>query len=492
MPSTYSNIKIFRGSLEQIEEKADLGVIENMAIYLATDTNQIFVGGLEPNRLYEYSGDKNNIISEINRIEAKINTFSVLPSSLTSSVINLGDREISLNKRVTKNENDIANLGTNIDDVITQKVDSLTSSVLNSSLLELNSKLDLTDSLLRNNYYTKPEVISSINERINGQSATLATKNYVNDQITNFNDFKSIRTINTLSAESLASTVIAEDNGVFRVIIGGDDGMYEMVIKNTNNIIRISHDGVLYNLTGDGSTENPYIWAEVLGAKIKAELVDFNDLDGSIRLKTSSNRVINANDIPNTVERKWNSLFPNNNGAVNVDGRNPLVEFDIGDNSIGIGKDSTAEALRSVSIGYNANIEPSAVDAIQLGTGSNNNRNTFQLWENTVFERFPVDVQNNEWETKLRPEVVTETFATITVSIPVVAWIENTAVINVTNLKTSSLVWVSPNEETYTKFVDYEVRAIAQGNGTITFKCLDTPDAVVKVNLIVKAMEYDN
>jgi hypothetical protein len=490
MPATYANLKIFRGTFAQVSALTD---IENMTFYLATDTNQLFVGNNE-GQLEEFSGDAQTTREEVQELITRIADVELPAASLGASIINLGDREVALNSRVTTTENRITTLESTLTTAINDRFNELAA---DGELFEdYSTDQDVADAVNElkafvntelANYYTSNQVETAINLRISGQNAILATKEYVNNAVSDselYNSVKLLNEGNVVDSDGLAAFMLASstDNGLYaaKVSIGNINNYhYELVTKNNADITRVLPDGVIQKLTA------PSTWVEVIGSSItKVNNISKNAL-GEI--------TINADNIEDTASRKWHSLIPNVNGVVNIGGRDQNPSKSVGNNSIAIGLDSSAGSLSSVSVGYKANVTANANNAIQLGEGSNESPNTFQLWENKIFERFPVNVQNNEWETKLRPEVVTETFATITVSIPVVAWtVENTVVINVNNLKASSLVWVSPNEETYTTFVDYEVRAIAQGNGTITFKCLDTPDAVVKVNLIVKAMEYDN
>lgn len=72
----------------------------------------------------------------------------------------------------------------------------------------------------------------------------------------------------------------------------------------------------------------------------------------------------------------------------------------------------------------------------------------------------------------------------VTITIAAEEWIDNQVTKTVNGVTSTSLVWVSPAETSYTDYVEAEIRAIAQSANSITFQCENVPDVSININIV--------
>ena len=74
---------------------------------------------------------------------------------------------------------------------------------------------------------------------------------------------------------------------------------------------------------------------------------------------------------------------------------------------------------------------------------------------------------------------------TATVNLPVSGWIENNQTVSVGGVTASNTVIVTASPASYVHYNECAVRCIAQGDGTLTFACTDTPTAELTANVLI-------
>ena len=73
----------------------------------------------------------------------------------------------------------------------------------------------------------------------------------------------------------------------------------------------------------------------------------------------------------------------------------------------------------------------------------------------------------------------------VTVTISVADWVAKTATKTVTGVTSSNNIIVAPDPDDFIAYNNSEIRATAQGDGTVTFACEVTPSASVSVNILL-------
>lgn len=72
----------------------------------------------------------------------------------------------------------------------------------------------------------------------------------------------------------------------------------------------------------------------------------------------------------------------------------------------------------------------------------------------------------------------------VSVTIEVSDWVTNTATIAVTGVTPTSNIIITPDPDDFIAYSNAQIRATAQGNGTVTFKCETTPSEAITVNVL--------
>ena len=187
--------------------------------------------------------------------------------------------------------------------------------------------------------------------------------------------------------------------------------------------------------------------------------------------------------------------------------------------AIGYGATAT-DGISAVAIGFQANcarfgvaIGPDAKttqsSAIQLGTGTNSNANTFKVGNaNGNFEIMSADgtiptdrftttpvadgtyvptltissgTATRTWGAAASAPVVPATMPTLAVA----DWSSNTQTVNVTGVTASNIVFVSPAPASAADYAAAGIVCTAQGSGTLTFTCTTVPSNVITVNVVI-------
>lgn len=73
----------------------------------------------------------------------------------------------------------------------------------------------------------------------------------------------------------------------------------------------------------------------------------------------------------------------------------------------------------------------------------------------------------------------------VTVSLTVAGWTNNEQTVSVAGVTASNKVFVSPTPTSYLNYANAQIRATAQGAGTLTFTCETVPENAVGVNVVI-------
>lgn len=74
---------------------------------------------------------------------------------------------------------------------------------------------------------------------------------------------------------------------------------------------------------------------------------------------------------------------------------------------------------------------------------------------------------------------------TATVNLPVSGWVKNNQTVSVGGVTASNTVIVTASPASYEHYNECAVRCSAQGDGTLTFACTDTPTAELTANVLI-------
>lgn len=149
------------------------------------------------------------------------------------------------------------------------------------------------------------------------------------------------------------------------------------------------------------------------------------------------------------------------------------------DGAIAIGSTSVAGASSGqssnwdeIAIGNGA--VASAKSAIQLGYGTNNDADTFQVWNHRLLNRSDGTIPTAR---------LTKVNTTITLT--AAGWSSNTQTVNVTGMTADGVVLVSPDPTDQADYTSAGIICSAQAAGTLTFTCSTTPSADLSVNVVM-------
>lgn len=111
---------------------------------------------------------------------------------------------------------------------------------------------------------------------------------------------------------------------------------------------------------------------------------------------------------------------------------------------------------------------------------------TNTLWQVTGITEtsiaFPVTSVN--WQT-WAVSLTIPTISTITVTLTSAWWSSNSQTVSATGVTASNTVIVSPSPDDIADYADCGVYCSAQGSGTLTFSCSDTPSSNIDVNVVI-------
>jgi hypothetical protein len=464
MLSVKKELKIFRGTYEEIVAQTT----EDMTIYLSWDTQEIFVGNKYGVKTPYTGGDRlterevRDLVDSL--VESDLDTLQAQMVVVSNTANTAKTTSDTVNSRLDDLEEGLA-------DDITEKVTEMVES--GDILEDFYTKLQV-DTLVTNaltTYYTQSQVDALFPET----TGTFSTDyDALKDQV----DAIEASSDDHASVKILSGSAINE--GELLTYIGDSavvPGLYSFKTSSGSEILnKISNTSAIrYSTDGFTRTLVSGVWTIVTDPEGSQIVYSVNDVlpdgDGDV--------VIDADDIGNTATRKWNSVLPQANNVVNPEGRN--TGYTLGSSSVAFGHNSAAQGTSSVAIG------PSAINtgnnSIQLGDSSSSSINaeadSLKVWNHKLLDKTTG---------KIPAARITETFHTESVEIEISDWnsslLTTESSISVTGVTSSSLIWVSPAEDSLDDYVNYGLRAVAQGAGFITFKCDQVPDAAIAVNLI--------
>lgn len=77
------------------------------------------------------------------------------------------------------------------------------------------------------------------------------------------------------------------------------------------------------------------------------------------------------------------------------------------------------------------------------------------------------------------------TVSTVTATLPVAGWSNNTQTITVAGVTATNTVLVTYAPTSKTNYINAGIYCTAQGDGTLTFVCVNTPTVEISVNVII-------
>lgn len=88
-------------------------------------------------------------------------------------------------------------------------------------------------------------------------------------------------------------------------------------------------------------------------------------------------------------------------------------------------------------------------------------------------------------ELKLSVEGKQAALVTATASLTVEGWSGNSQTVSVAGVTATDIVWVAPTPASHDAYGSAGIRATAQGEGTLTFTCTETPVVALTVNVVI-------
>jgi hypothetical protein len=359
MLSVKKELKIYRGTYAEIVALTT----EDMAMYFAWDTQEIFVGN-------KY-GVKTPYIGGNRLSEREIK--EIVNSLVTDEVTLLRSQVLSTNVKALANETALEALtlrveaveGSNNEDIVNAVVALLTGDEGVLADYYTSEETNGAISAALGNFYTKaqvdvkfPDVEDFANEYIDLRDAVESLQNADSQ-------YDSIKILSTqpLGDAALLDNIETIDDGIYTFTsLEGS----EILIKNPENVVRLKPDGKFYYLSGTS-------WLVVpIDEDIVKSINSLTPVDNAIE--------IDQDDIPETSTKKFNNLLPQTDNAINPLGRN--ISFSVGEGSVAFGSGSAAQGENSVAIGLNS--VSTGENSIQLGTGSNNTDNTLKFLDKEI------------------------------------------------------------------------------------------------------------
>jgi hypothetical protein len=456
-------LKIFRGTIDEVKAVTT----EDMTIYLAWDTGELFVGNALGAKT-PYTG-KNNL-SERQVIELIESTIEeVLGEDITLingqlTTINTSNNQLTV--RVGNIETAIDSLEASLDSTIESKLEEIAGSGILSDYYTKSETDARVVAKVEEFTYSKNEIETRIPD-----VSSFATTSALNSQISEITKFNSVENLVTPSPLVDLAGLLSKPDGAY-LINTAEYGREILLISTVSGIkkyTRIAGDGHSYSLVGG-------VWVSI-DDKDKIYISTVNNLSPD-----NGNLNITLDSIPDTTNRIINNLLPQSLSSFYTDAINPLGRNStksVGDESIAFGKNSAAEGESAVAIGSGAFAD--ADNSIQLGSGTNITEGTFKVLDFTLLE------DNG----KIPNERLKDRYVTLTLLLTQGNWTNGelkTINVEATGVTPDSIIWINPTEVSgsFDLFVGHEVRAIEQTNGFIKFKATSLPTGDITVEVLVR------
>jgi hypothetical protein len=246
MLSVKKELKIYRGTYEEIFKEPT----EDMAIYFAWDTQEIFVGN-------KY-GVKTPYIGGNRLSEREIR--AIVASLVTDEVTLLRSQVLSTNSKAVANEDALGLLtlrveaveGSNNEDIVNAVVAILTGDegILNSYYTSQETDNEISTRL--GNYYTKSQVDNKLPDPAvvpDFPTDYVDVRTRVSSLEQADTEYDSIKILHTspLDDQELLGYISTSEKGIYSFI--SQEG-HEILINNENEVIRLKTDGRIYYLDG--------------------------------------------------------------------------------------------------------------------------------------------------------------------------------------------------------------------------------------------------
>jgi hypothetical protein len=468
MKTLRKEFKIYRGTYAEVMAAPT----EDMAMYLAWDTREIFVGNSLGVKV-PYNGGESLTTNQVKKL---INDLTESELSQIRSLLTMNNTNyVTLNDQINTTQTQFNSFAATLDSIIAQKANEAIEAIENDPEGPFGDKyynknqteqriLDIVNPVDSKfpNYYTKLE-LDPILERVN----TFADNQELQTFKTSAQEYFSIKTlVNNLTSNGAYSegnikTYVVDvlENGIFR-ILSETDG-YSLIIKNNNNISRIGADGIAYTLIDAN-------WVPVID---KTKIV----LSVNNILPESNNITLTTDNLSESSTKLFNNILPQTEisddviiyeNAINPLGR--LSGSTVGTQSVSFGYNSKAEELNSIALGFEASA--TAVGAVQLGTGTNNISNTLKFLGNELVDSNG-KIPNERLIERFYQETKTLNFSSLEQDF------------TFTGMTADALVWVSPAESSFDNYGKFRIRAISQSSNTLRFKCEELPGTSIVVNV---------
>lgn len=76
-------------------------------------------------------------------------------------------------------------------------------------------------------------------------------------------------------------------------------------------------------------------------------------------------------------------------------------------------------------------------------------------------------------------------FYSLTISLPANNWVDNLQTIDISSITLTSTVWISPDPNDISAYIDARISAVSQTDGSITFRAEKIPQQDILVNLVI-------
>jgi hypothetical protein len=247
MLSVKKELKIYRGTYEEIFKEPT----EDMAIYFAWDTQEIFVGN-------KY-GVKTPYIGGNRLSEREIR--AIVASLVTDEVTLFRSQVLSTNSKAVANENALGLLtlrveaveGSNNGDIVNAVVAILTGDegILNSYYTSEETDNEISTRL--GNYYTKSQVDNKLPDLDlvpDFPGDYIIVKNRLSNLEIADTEYDSIKILHPspVNEQQLLGYISTVEKGIYSFM--SDEG-YEILINNQNKVLRLKTDGRIYYLNNN-------------------------------------------------------------------------------------------------------------------------------------------------------------------------------------------------------------------------------------------------
>jgi hypothetical protein len=445
-------LKLYRGTLAEIKANPT----EDMAIYLAWDTREIYVGNALGVKVL-YNGGENLTAQQVRDLvgDEVGDVLDQIRNLLTQNNSNY----INVSSRVTNIENTVNTFNNSLDSRVTQSVNQILANYEEETLGDLYFNKTETQELVQENNLVIQAEIKNLRDNV---FTKLEIETLIPTDIASNIEFQEFR----LQVIPYLSVKLIETIVTHNMLLSLGNGAYYatqgnfIIIKNGTAISRLSATGIVESYIGGA-------WSRSIDNSV---ILSVNNIQ-----PTSNNVSLNADDIPDTNNRKWSNLIPDQTSlAINPKGRR--ADFEIGEKSISIGAESYATEDKTISLGYNA--ANSGMDSIQIGEGFNGSNGVLQVWQHKLLDK----------ETGYIPQERLGFMQTVIAVIPS-DWntITNKYIAEIQGITSNSIIWVSPDTSSSTNFLNYiefEVRAVQQSSGLLVFECTTIPTSTLSINVL--------